>query len=206
MSVWVQLAKGVGHPSNNPEKSASLLTNCRWELKLSSLIHGVKVAHLAAGWNRYLSSLFSGIIEGLGYIFPLELNKKEMSYFVWQCELLPSLPWQSQPSLSTEDALLLGSWSVTTYVFCFGRNWQNVAYALSLYVGTLKTEGREERGFRHQERWESTSLSRLLASWGTLNSASFAPHLQTGNIRVDCTFFVMVKADGVHKTTLKVMC
>lgn len=51
-------------------------------MKLSSLIHGVKVAHLAAGWNRYLSSLFSGIIEGSGSIFPLELNKKEMSYFV----------------------------------------------------------------------------------------------------------------------------
>lgn len=152
MSIWVQLAKGESHLSNNREKWVSLFTFCRWELKLSSLTHGVKVAHVAASWNRCLSSLLSSIIEGPCFILPLELNKKEMSDFVIDNTSFCLVCHRSSDHcLTAEDASLLGSWSVTTEVLCFRLNWQQVAYALSLCTGTLQTEGREERGFRLPE-------------------------------------------------------
>lgn len=94
MSVWVELE----------QERDTFITTVRSlyhyspfadELKLSPLTHWVRVTHLATGWNRNMNSLLSGIIEDLCSILLLELNKKEMSYLVWQYKLLPCLPWQA---------------------------------------------------------------------------------------------------------------
>lgn len=120
MNVWGGLENGEGRHYNSPEKWVSLYTFCRWEnWGLGRLTRWAKVTHLAAGWNKFKLTVLSGIIEDLCLILPIELNKKEISYLVWQYKLLLGLPRQTDHCLSAEDKFLLGRWSVTIYIFCF---------------------------------------------------------------------------------------
>lgn len=139
MSVWVELEQGRD-TFITTVRSLYHYSPFADELKFSPLTHWVRVTHLATGWNRNIKSLLSGIIEDLSSILPLELNKKrdELFSLTIQAFALSSMAG-SDHCLSTEDAFLLGRWSVTIYIFCFRLSWQNGAYAIFIYRDVLKT-------------------------------------------------------------------
>lgn len=139
MSIWVELEQGRDTFITIVRSlyNYSLFAD---ELKLSPLPHWVRVTHLATSWNRNKNSLLSGIIEDLCSILSLELNKKrdELFSLTTQAFALSAMAG-SNHCLSTEDAFLLGRWSVTIYIFCFRLSWQKRAYAIFIYRDVFKT-------------------------------------------------------------------